>query len=465
MFSAIFKKDDNAFIVLDVYFKGMWEFDSEHLKLYLQFLSERIRDAHNVGRGEIARRFVDNAKELGTSTEKAREVADFINDQRMPLLTNYSPSHLCKRLDELQPGILTPPTPIVEVTAACNYHCPWCYLPPAREVVNTFTLEQFENNVVLPLVREFGLLEWCLTGGEPTLAPARTIAMAKIITRCTEEELGRKPLAIYLLTNGSYLLENVAKFVKAGINCYQVALASPCAEKDAKLRIYREDRHWFQNALEGLRLAKSLGAVTEVNMILQPMRDPARSNVNDIREMMTLANALKLNTLRVIPAVPVGHAMQNCITFSRSEYHAIRDAVRDNMSLLEGTILDCPLVQEIEPDRSVYCRAGTLWCYVNFRGEVYPCNNLQDTRLVCSELTTREESLANIWRTSPLLNLMRDYNRRTLDERCMGCEERFACAGECRAMTWARYGQVDLATKPVTCFRDSEGYILSQARM
>ena len=456
MFSAIFKTDDNSFVVLDVYFKGIWEFDSEHLRLYLQFLSERMRSRTN--RAETMRQFVDSAKELGVAPEKAREVATFVNDQNMPIATNYSPSHLYNRLDELQPGIITPPTPIVEVTAACNYHCPWCYLPPAREVVNTFTLEQFENNVVVPLVREFGLLEWCLTGGEPTLAPARTIAMAQIIVQCTERELGRKPLAIYILTNGSYLLENVSNFVEAGINCYQLALSSPNPEKDAKLRCYREDHQWFQNALEGLRLAKRLGAVTEINMILQPMTDPSRCNVDDIPEMMKLANSLKLDTLRVIPAVPVGHAMQNCITFSRSEYHAIRDAVRASMSLLDKTVLDCPVVQDIEPDRSVYCRAGTLWCYVNFRGEVYPCNNLQDPRLLCSELTTRTESLANIWRTSPLLHLMRDYNRSTLDDRCIGCEERFACAGECRAMTWARYGQVDLATKPVTCFRDSDRY-------
>jgi radical SAM protein with 4Fe4S-binding SPASM domain len=170
--------------------------------------------------------------------------------------------------------------------------------------------------------------------------------------------------------------------------------------------------------------------------------------------MFELAKEIGVKMLRIIPAVPCGTAKENHIWMSKKEYDIVRNYVREGRKKVSNMEIDCPIDQEIEKDREIFCRAGTLWVYVNFKGEVYPCNNIQDRESICWDKTIKEDKLTDIWRNSKLLNFMRDYNVKSINEECMECSYRVECVGECRALAWSRYRTYNLNMKPEVCFKD-----------
>lgn len=451
MYAVIFKEGRDKYVVMDVYYKGIWEFETKYLKPYLAILNshqEAILEKKQLKFDE----YKDEKIKAGDNPEVLSSLVDFIRSENMPLLCNFDPVHVSNRLEDSEYGIITPPTPIIEVTPLCNYRCPWCYIPSRNQAKQSFSLHELENKIVRPMISKYGLLEWCLTGGEPSLAAERTVKFAKSINRISKEILGRKPLRIYLLTNGYNLESNAEDFFNTGINCYQVSLTSPYPSKEAQLRKPPQGINSYEHVVNGIKTLKSMGARVEINMIIQPQNAPYGTNINDIEGMFNLAKELNVNMLRVIPAVPAGKAYSNRIFFTRDEYKHIGETVRRLRPLVESEMfVDCPIDQPIEPDRSVFCRAATLWFYVNFKGETFPCNNLQNRDAMVS--SGFEKDLAKVWKTSPLLKKLRDYKKKTLHNDCIGCSDRAYCAGECRAMCYARYKTFDLSEKPNTCFK------------
>jgi len=459
VYAVLFKEGADQFVVLDAYYKGRWASDRESLLAYLAYLAAMQRLSGGKLRRLPPGARVDEetlriADRLGVGAEKTTSILEFARQESMPVGANYDPLTVAAGLDDMPCGILTPATPIIEVTPYCNYDCPWCYIPDRDVRAERYTMEELRRNVVLPLLRRYGLLEWCLTGGEPSVEKERTVETGRLITECSLEVLGQKPLSIYLLTNGFNLAQNVAAYMEAGINCYQVALSSPVPEHETALRRPPRGVDSHRHTVDGLKAARRAGARTEINMILQPPRPGVPNNVDDIPRMIELARELDLDMLRLIPAVPCGMARENRIMFTREEYREIARLVAEGRKRIPDIEVDCPVDQPIEPDREIYCRAATLWVYVNFRGQVFPCNNLQDEANLCSTATIRTVGLDHIWEESELLRRLRDFRRPTLDETCVGCDSRVECAGECRAITWARYRQYDLAHKPSPCFRE-----------
>ncbi len=354
MYAVIIKESQNKYIVMDVYFKGIWEFDEKYLIDYLSLLNSRNLENHQF-------------TTLVSSKDK-KDVIEFVRRERMPVLCNFDADYIASQLSKFDEGIITPPTPIIEVTPFCNYNCSWCYVPTRDNRQSFITLEEFKDRIVKPMVSKFGLVEWCITGGEPSLDKNRTESFAKIINSVTKEILNKRPQRIYLLTNGYNLEKNAESFYLAGINCYQVALTSPFPYKEISLRHPPKNVNSFEHAVNGLRKLKSLGARTEINMIIQPRNSKPCSNIDDIEKMFELAHDLHINMLRIIPAVPSGKAFENGILFTREEYNNIGETVQKMRAFVEhDMIVDCPIDQPIESDRSVFCRAATLWLYVNYK--------------------------------------------------------------------------------------------------
>ncbi|WP_151732814.1 radical SAM/SPASM domain-containing protein ['Paenibacillus yunnanensis' Narsing Rao et al. 2020] len=462
MYALIYKKNDNEFVIMDAYYKGRWECDLPSLQIYLQYLSLQHKHLDLLSDEEAELRFKLQCKHQGYDEELTESIFRFIVEENLPSLSNYDPLHLASRLDACSEGIITPPTPIIEVTPFCNYGCTWCYIPPRdidRELF--YTQEHLDTHVITPLLEKYGLLEWCLTGGEPSVSPDNTAQIAQLITRRTNEILGKDPVSIYLLTNGFHLKENIAAYKEAGINCYQVSLSSPVREHEIALRIPPRHIDSHKEAVEGLKAVVEAGLRAEINMIIQPNGAHAANNLEDIPQMFELAKSIGITMLRVIPAVPCGQAMENNIWMSKEEYNRVKLMVREGRATVPEIIVDCPIDQEIEADREIFCRAGTLWLYINFKGEIYACNNLQNADSLCWPRTIKEDSVDVIWEQSELLNYMRDYERGTLSAHCIGCDSRVECVGECRALAWARYKQYDLVDKPGVCFKD---YSLAEIR-
>lgn len=82
------------------------------------------------------------------------------------------------------------------------------------------------------------------------------------------------------------------------------------------------------------------------------------------------------------------------------------------------------------------CQAGTALAYVDWNGNLYPCDSLP-VRLGCLEERTFEE----VW-NAPMRARVADAVRST-PWACNGCAERLGCLGGCRGMAYIASGAFD----------------------
>ena len=432
MYPVVFKNNCDQFTIMDVNYKGIWSFDKKHLLAYFFLLENDHATEHD---------------------ELIRTVRNFVEQEQMPRECNFQPSYLARSIDTFGTGIITPPTPVIEVTDHCNYRCPWCYLPDETGKGEKFSLDHFEHNIVFPLISKFGLLDWCFSGGEPLTDVSRTVEMAAIINRNSLSILGRLPKQITLLTNGYELAKNAELLVKSGIAHCQVSLASPIPKKDVLLRRPPASVDSYKNAIDGISALKDWGAKVDINMVVLPRNKYHDSNIDDIEAMFDLADTLRIDKLRITPAIPTGRAFKNNYSFTADEYSIILNSVRRMKKKEREFVVDCPLDVEFEPDRPLFCGAGTQEAYINSIGECFPCNNLQDRSLCCS--ADHGADLADIWLSSDILRSLRQQE--PIHEDCIGCADRVICSGDCRALCFARYGVLNLDKKPVNCYTHNNG--------
>ena len=90
------------------------------------------------------------------------------------------------------------------------------------------------------------------------------------------------------------------------------------------------------------------------------------------------------------------------------------------------------------------CLAGTGVCFVNHRGDVFPCGYLP-----VSAGSVREENLADIWQQAPIFQALRDPD--LLKGNCGACEFKQVCGG-CRARAYGTSGDY-LAEEPFCTYQ------------
>ncbi|HAU88271.1 MAG TPA: hypothetical protein DCW90_23185 [Lachnospiraceae bacterium] len=455
MFSSIIKESEDNYLIIDAYYSGKWESDKKSTIIYLELL-DWLRK-HKTRKIEKARESVYSIckEKYGYAEDETKAVLDFVKERKLPLTGIFAADRILSQIDSYEDNeILTNPTPIIEVTNKCNYKCRWCYVPN-REEEEIMSLECINENLVQPFIKR-GLISWCLSGGEPSMQLDRTLAVAKMIKDSSVKELGVVP-EIYLLTNGFHLKENAKQYKEAGITSIQIALTSSDPAIEKYLRRAPEGVDSFQCAVDGIREAKKEGFVTEVNMVLQPKDENNVTNINTMIGLFDIMNDIGIDVMRIIPAVPTGQAKVNNITFSEADYQLIAEnmkKIRKKELKNKKMIVDCPVDQPIGENNPVYCRAGTLFLYINYSGHVFPCNNLQANEAECWNTTIKETPIDTIWTKSPLLNDFRNCRTASLAEGCKGCQKRSECVGECRALCFAKYGTFDLKKKPEHCYRD-----------
>jgi radical SAM protein with 4Fe4S-binding SPASM domain len=94
------------------------------------------------------------------------------------------------------------------------------------------------------------------------------------------------------------------------------------------------------------------------------------------------------------------------------------------------------------------CGAGRLYCGMEPNGDIEPC-----VFIPIKIGNIREQSLVNIWRSSPVLKQIRN---RDLFKGCGECEYKYICGG-CRARAYAYFN--DLQGPDLGCIRNEEHYV------
>ncbi len=319
-----------------------------------------------------------------------------------------------------------------ESTARCNLACMHCRRLDADDPAATDDLSTDEVRRLFDSAATLGKPILVFSGGEPLLRPdwgeladyARSIQL---------------PTA--LATNGTLIDgATAAKIAEAGFRRVAISLDG----SDGKIHdAFRGIGGAFDDALAGISALGKTAVPLQINVTI------AAHNDAQLDAMYELARSLGAVALHLFLLVPVGCGVQigPSHQLSPKRYEQVLAWICDRQADGEMEIrATCAphyyriaAQRGLDIGRSRGCLCGLSVVFVSHAGEVFPCGYLPAS---CGSVRTGE--LANIWRTSDVLNSLRDYDQ--LTGKCGRCKFKTICGG-CRARAFAAEGDF-LAEEP-----------------
>jgi radical SAM protein with 4Fe4S-binding SPASM domain len=290
------------------------------------------------------------------------------------------------------------------------------------------------------------------SGGEPLLRKKFILTLAEYCV-----DVGIIPA---MLTNGMLINHKVAWELKdAGIMAVGIPLDSSIPECHDKLRNVPGT---FEKAVKAVKTCLDV----DLEVVITTMA--LKNTFDEIPKRIDFMAKLGVEQVAVYDLVPVGRgkaimdqamsqtqrvSLIKCLQkmqedkemiFTMSGGIPLYPEIVSKMHEMNDTKPRDLLLKQFWIHVPVGCHAGVLYFSLRPNGDVYPC-----TFLPVKVGNIREQSLADIWRNSKILNELRE--RRLLKGKCGECEYRETCGG-CRGRAYACTGDY-LETDPV-CLQD-----------
>jgi len=336
-------------------------------------------------------------------------------------------------------GAAAPPLRLLfwESTVRCNLRCAHCRRIETADEAAREDLTTAEFSSVLDSAAELGKPIIVFSGGEPLMRPdwqaladhARTLGL---------------PTA--LATNGTLVDAALAgRIAEAGFRRVSVSLdGADAATHDA----FRRVEGSFGRALAGIAALRGAGVPVQVNATI------ANHNVGQLDALYALVRSVGAEALHLFLLVPVGCGaeIEESHQLAPETYERVLAWALDRQAegQLELKATCAPHYYRLAAQRGVMpkhsrgCLCGVSVAFVSHKGDVFPCGYLP---VQCGSV--RRQSLADIWRTSPVFVKLRDFEQ--LTGKCGQCEFKRVCGG-CRARAFALTGDY-LASEPACTYR------------
>ena len=343
---------------------------------------------------------------------------------------------------------------IWEVTQACDLSCKHCRAA-AQPLRSPEELTTEEGKRLIDQIAEMDVPIFVMTGGDPIKRPD----IFELIRYATEKGVhaALTPSATPLLTR-----EVIGKLKEAGLARLAVSLDGSTAEIHDNFR-----------QLPGA-YAKTLEAVSwanEVGLPIQVHTTASRHNIADLDNLAALLHELDIVMWSVFFLVPVGRGQKTDLLTGEefeqvfAKLYELSKEVTFQIKTTEGMHYRRYILQqhlaELERDRAtegVQTQAkfktqqwatrrvndGRGFVFVSHTGNVFPSGFLP-----LHGGSIREQSLASIYRDSPVFRTLRDLKQ--LHGKCGACEFKEICGGS-RARAFALTGDV-LAEEPCCIYQ------------
>lgn len=334
-----------------------------------------------------------------------------------------------------------------ETTRNCNLSCVHCR---ASATCGPYEgeLDTKEAFKLLDQITEIGKPIIILTGGEPLLRDD----IFQIAEHGTQ--LG---LRMVMAPNGTLVTKEMAqKMATSGIQRISVSLDGANAERHDS---FRGVKGAFEGAIRGIETAKKAGIEFQINTTI------TKSNLDQIPEIFHLAESLGAAAHHIFLLVPTGrgkYIVDQAI--DAQEYEKTLNWFYDQRekTTLQLKATCAPHYYRILRQRAKQdgrqvtfethgldavtrgCLAGSGFCFVSHTGDVQPCGFLS---LNCGNV--RQQSFAEIWKTSDIFKQLRDLEQ--LSGKCRLCGFRKVCGG-CRARAYEATGDF-LAEEPLCLYQ------------
>ncbi len=340
-------------------------------------------------------------------------------------------------------------TPLIvsyAVTRACNLSCLHCHVSAREAMPDELNLKEAKN--AIDQMHSLGTQAVIFSGGEPLL---RKDFVLRLVEHC--DDLGIIPA---MLSNGLLMTPHTAlQLQEAGLKAVGMPIDSVVPEKHDHLRNLPGT---FNRTVQAIKTCLELDL--EVVITTMALKD----TYTEMPKRLDFLQALGVDEVAVYDLVPVGRGkdvMDNAMTmeqrtnlirwlqskqedtemtFAMSGGTPLYPEIACEMHQNRGTKAKDLLIKEFWIHKGIGCHAGNMYFSLRPNGDIYPC-----TFLPIKVGNIREKSLAEIWRTSPVLQNLR--NRQTLKGECGVCEYREGCGG-CRGRAYACKGDY-LESDPV----------------
>jgi radical SAM protein with 4Fe4S-binding SPASM domain len=319
----------------------------------------------------------------------------------------------------------------IQLTERCNLRCKHCYTGsrPGRST-------KLPTGKILGLIDEFSRLkgvEITLSGGEPLTHPD----ILNIIKYAAAKS------RVQLLTNGTLIDKETARLLSdLGVRV-QISLDGSSISVHDRIR---GDGN-YAKARRGIKLLTEAGARVNLNLCTVIMRD----NLEDLLNIIDLAQELKIPLLRFIPLRCSGRAQNNW--------------VKNQPSVAEHTALFRHILAK--PHSSLQVNSGLTglvfssprqkvqkkWCPLGQKldvlpgGDVYPCVFMAEKRFY----------LGNVYRQS-LTDILYSPKLKRIAQMCASRREKIDKCRECLWVNFCQTGCPGLAYAQTENLQDTDQY-------
>jgi radical SAM protein with 4Fe4S-binding SPASM domain len=280
-----------------------------------------------------------------------------------------------------------------------------------------------------------------LTGGEPL--------MRKDIYDIAKSA-SDQGIWVVMGTNGVLLTDQVVgKMIECGVQGVAISIDSL---EPAKHNHFRGGPDAWEYSVRALDICRANGLQVLVQTTVMDM------NYDEIPKLLAFAREKQAWSFNLYFLVQTGRGQQmNDLSPERTE--AMLSKLVDWQDQYRPMLVRskcAPQFKQIAYERGVGglesggCMAGTQYCRITPQGDVTPCPYMT---VVAGNV--RESSFGEIWRTSPVLNELRDLKQ--LKGRCGRCEFNELCGG-CRCRAYATYG--DYLQEDPACRYQPTGQLL-----
>ena len=307
------------------------------------------------------------------------------------------------------------------LTKMCNLRCPHCYMEAGPKAENELTTEECLG--LIDEMKALGTEMLILTGGEPLLR--------KDIYEIAKAASAQK-IWVVMGTNGVLITDKVVeKMIECGVQGVAISIDSLDPEKHNH---FRGGPDAWEHSVRALDICRANGLQVLIQTTVMEM------NYHEIPQLLAFAREKGAWSFNLYFLVQTGRGQQmNDLSPERTE--AMLSNLVDLQDQYRPMLVRskcAPQFKQIAYERGLGglesggCMAGTQYCRITPQGDVTPCPYMT---VVAGNV--REQSFGEIWRTSSVLQELRDPKQ--LKGRCGRCEFNELCGG-CRCRAHAAYG-------------------------
>ncbi len=313
---------------------------------------------------------------------------------------------------------------VIATTQLCNMECAMCYAMAKEKIPGEMTSVEIKAVIdqLSSMPWENGISRVALTGGELFTRPD---AMDLI------EYVHNHGYFAQVNTNATLLapadIKQLAKYPRLKMS---ISLDGCRAESHEYIR----GEGTFTTTVNNIKALCDAGISVAVNMFIHA------GNIDEVRPTLKLVDSLGVQGLNCLNMMNVGRGnsaetKQQLVAvpladFYRKVFEAIRDDQRLQQLMMYSTFAN-QVMGIAGGVKSFGCGIGTNRAvYVKPDGTLYPCADTAVPDFCLGNLKT--DSLAEIWKGSPILTDLRSLNIDSMNPKCAACDIRYICAGNCR---------------------------------